>query len=214
MAGTTPYKGGEQEVSEIRFTPDYILTMDDIVREGHPVLREKARPVPLPLGEEERGELLCMLQFLKNSQDEEMAAAYKLRSGVGLSANQIGLAKRMFAMYTTNERGEQIELALANPKIISHSVAMVYLPEGEGCLSVDRPVDGFVPRYESVKLKGFDAVSNREVQLRFKGYTAIVVQHEMDHLDGIMFYDRIPAGNPFKLPQDVSIRSVWERDGE
>ncbi|MBY9079834.1 peptide deformylase [Paenibacillus sp. HN-1] len=186
-----------------------MLTMDDIVREGHPALREVAEPVPMPLSQEDRDTLHCMLQFLKNSQDEDLAEKYKLRSGVGLSANQIGLNKRMFVMYTSDEQGRLHEHALVNPKIISHSVSMIYLPESEGCLSVDRPIQGFVPRYESVKVKAYDLCTEQAVLLKFKGYTSIVVQHEMDHLDGVMFYDRINQENPFKLPPNVPIRSLY-----
>lgn len=196
-------------LSSTKFNAEYIITMDDIIREGEPVLRTVAEPVKLPLQEEDREALQCMMQFLKNSQDPEMSAKYKLRSGVGLSANQIGLLKRMFVMYLTDEKGNIVEQTWVNPKIISHSVAMVYLPESEGCLSVDRPVHGFVPRYESVKVKGYD-LNGKEVVKRYKGYQAIVIQHEIDHLDGIMFYDRINKENPFKLPQDVEIRSLWD----
>ncbi|BCG57239.1 peptide deformylase [Paenibacillus sp. URB8-2] len=199
-------------MSDAKFTQDYVITMDDIVREGHPALRIVTESVKVPLTEEDRETLLCMLQFLKNSQDEEMAAKYKLRSGVGLSANQIGLNKRMFVMYAQDENGTLIEHALVNPKIVSHSLAMVYLPESEGCLSVDRPIQGFVPRYDAVKVKAYDLVAGKEVQLRFKGYTSIIIQHEMDHLDGKMFYDRINKENPFKLPQGVAIRSLYDRE--
>lgn len=183
--------------------------MDDIVREGHPALREITKPVPMPLSQEDRDSLHCMLQFLKNSQDEELAEKYKLRSGVGLSANQVGLNKRMFVMYTSDEQGRLHEYALVNPKIVSHSVSMIYLPESEGCLSVDRPIQGFVPRYESVKVKAYDLCKEQAVLLKFKGYTSIVIQHEMDHLDGVMFYDRINQENPFKLPPNVPIRSLY-----
>jgi len=196
-------------LSSSKFSAEYIITMDDIVREGHPVLRTVAQPVELPLQEEDRETLQCMLQFLKNSQDPEISEEYNLRSGVGLSANQIGLTKRMFVMYSTDERGKIVEHAWVNPKIISHSLTMVYLPESEGCLSVDRPVHGFVPRYESVKVKGYN-LEGKEVVLKFKGYQAIIIQHEIDHLDGIMFYDRINKENPFKLPQGVEIRNLYE----
>ncbi|ASA26608.1 peptide deformylase [Paenibacillus donghaensis] len=184
--------------------------MDDIIREGEPVLRTVAEPVALPLQQEDRETLECMLQFLKNSQDPEMSAEYRLRSGVGLSANQIGVTKRLFVMYSTDEKDRIIEHAWANPKIISHSVSMVYLPESEGCLSVDRPVHGFVPRYESVKVRGYN-LDGKEVTLKFKGYQAIIIQHEIDHLDGIMFYDRINKEHPFKLPQGVEIRSLYDQ---
>ncbi|WP_228745381.1 peptide deformylase [Paenibacillus sp. S150] len=184
--------------------------MDDIVREGEAVLRTVAEPVGLPLQARDQETLQCMMQFLKNSQDPELSAKYKLRSGVGLSANQIGLSLRMFVMYLMDEKGNIVEHAWVNPKIISHSVAMVYLPEGEGCLSVDRPVHGFVPRYNSVKVKGYD-ISGKEVVMKFKGYQAIVVQHEIDHLDGIMFYDRINKENPFKLPQGIEVHSLYDQ---
>lgn len=193
-----------------KYNADYIITMDDIVREGHPVLRTVTEPVKLPLQKEVHEALQCMMQFLKNSQNPEISTQYKLRSGVGISANQIGLTQRMFAMYLTDALGNIVEHALFNPKIISHSLSMVYLPESEGCLSVDRPIHGFVPRYETVKLKAYN-LDGKEVVLRFKGYQAIVVQHEIDHLDGIMFFDRINKENPFKLPQGVEIRSLYEQ---
>lgn len=200
-------------MSSTKYNAEYIITMDDIVREGGPVLRAVAEPVQLPLQREDREALQCMMQFLKNSQDAEMSAKYKLRSGVGLSANQIGLTKRMFAMYLKDDNGKNVEYAWVNPKIISHSVAMVYLPESEGCLSVDRPVHGFVPRYESVKVRGFN-LKGEVITQKFKGYQAIVVQHEIDHLDGIMFYDRINKENPFRLPQGVDIRSLYEQKNQ
>lgn len=199
-------------MSSTKYNADYIITMEDIIREGDPVLRTVAEPVQLPLQAEDRGVLQSMMQFLKNSQDAEMSAKYKLRSGVGLSANQIGISKRMFVMFLKDDNGKNVEYTWVNPKIISHSMAMVYLPESEGCLSVDRPVHGFVPRYESVKVRGFD-LNGEVITQKFKGYQAIIIQHEMDHLDGMMFYDRINPQNPFKLPQDVEIRSLYEQKG-
>ncbi|MNI39869.1 Peptide deformylase 2 [compost metagenome] len=114
----------------------------------------------------------------------------------------------MFAAFLSDDQGRSREYALFNPKIISHSTAMVYLPESEGCLSVDRAVQGFVPRYEKVQIKAYDAEGN-ELKLRFKGFDAIVMQHEIDHLNGIMFYDRINKDNPYKLPEGVQISSLY-----
>ncbi|MED3553036.1 peptide deformylase [Cytobacillus praedii] len=191
-----------------KFHSDYMITMKDIVQEGTDVLRVKTKEVNIPLLEEDREALLCMLQYLKNSQDPSIAKKYKLRPGSGLSANQIGLDKRMFAALFTNERNEDAEYMMINPRIVSHSVNMIYLPEGEGCLSVDRDVKGYVPRYERIKVKAYD-INGQEVEYKLKGYGSIVIQHEMDHLNGIMFYDRINKENPFKLPENIEIRSLY-----
>ncbi len=190
-----------------KFTKNYILTMKDIVREDNPILRTVTEEVSLPLSIEDRETLECMMQYIKNSQDPKLAKKYKLREGVGLSANQIGLNKRMFVMYFEDEKGKSYEEAIINPKIISHSAAMIYLPQGEGCLSVDREVTGYVPRYERIKVKAMN-INGEEIKLRLKGFAAIVFQHELDHLNGVMFYDHINSENPFKLPENVEIKSL------
>jgi len=187
-----------------KFGANYLITMNDIVREGSPILRKKTEPVTLPVSSEDKEALQCMLQYLLNSQDPIISKKYKLRPGVRLSANQIGLDKRMFAAFFEDKQ----ECMFINPKIISHSINMVYLPEGEGCLSVDRDIKGFVPRYERIKVKAYD-INGQEKIFRFKGYYSIVIQHEIDHLNGIMFYDRINKENPFKLPDNVAIESLY-----
>ncbi|PKR86887.1 peptide deformylase [Heyndrickxia camelliae] len=191
-----------------KFNEEYIITMKDIVREGDPILRQVTEDVSVPPTSEDLDTLKCMLQFLKNSQNPEIAAKYKLRSGVGLSANQIGINKKMFAAYFHDEKGNLHEYGLMNPKIISHSVSMIYITNGEGCLSVDRDVPGYVPRYERIKVKAID-MTGKEVSLKLSGFAAIVAQHEIDHLNGIMFYDHINKQNPFKLPENVEINSLF-----
>lgn len=190
-----------------KFNREYTIRMKDIVREGAKILRKVTEEVSLPPGEEVVEELHCMMQYLKNSQDPELSKQYRLRPGVGLSANQIGLDKRMFVAYFTDEYGDQHEYMLINPKIISHSVGIIYLSEGEGCLSVDRPVKGYVPRYQRIKVRAYD-VDGNEVLLAFKGYSSIVMQHEIDHLNGIMFYDYIDKKDPYKLPGNVPIERL------
>lgn len=182
-----------------------MLTMKDIVGESNDILMRPTKLVPMPPSPEDVAELESMLQFLKNSQDEKIATEYGLRPGVGLAANQIGLDKSMFALYFKAGEDHEVELMLFNPKIISHSVDMTYLTEGEGCLSVDRDVIGYVPRYERIKVRG-NTIDGKEVVVALRSFTAIVAQHEIDHLNGIMFYDRINKENPFKLPENVNIQ--------
>lgn len=184
-----------------KFHSNYIITMKDIVREGNDILHRPTLEVMVPPPEEDKETLTSMMNFLKNSQDPILSKKYKLRGGVGLSANQIGLNKRMFVAYFTDEMGKEHEYTLINPKIISHSVSMIYLPPSEGCLSVDRDINGFVPRYERIKVKGFN-LEGEEIILKLNGYSSIVIQHEIDHLNGIMFYEHINKENPFKLPEN------------
>jgi peptide deformylase len=179
-----------------------VLTMKDIVREGNPVLRQKAAEVPVPFSEEDIKTANQLLEFVKNSQDPAVAGKYNLRPGIGLAAPQIGVPKRIFAMHVTDESGNLYSYALLNPKIISHSVQMTYLDGGEGCLSVDRDVPGLVPRYAKVTAKGFTP-DGKEVELKLKGLPGICFQHELDHLDGIMFYDRINEKQPFEPPSSA-----------
>ncbi|HZG71183.1 MAG TPA: peptide deformylase [Chondromyces sp.] len=174
-----------------------MIKMTDIVREGHPVLRQVAQEVPLPATEEDKKILASLMEYVQNSQDPEIASKYGLRPGIGLAAPQINVSKRMIAVHVQDASGKLYSYALFNPKIISHSVEKTYLTAGEGCLSVDRQVPGYVPRYARVTVKGY-TIDGEEVKIRLKGLPAIAFQHEIDHLNGIMFYDHIDEKDPFK----------------
>jgi peptide deformylase len=174
-----------------------MLTMEDIIRDGHPSLREVAVEVQMPPSDEDKQILKQLLEFVQNSQNEEIALQYNLRAGVGLAAPQIDVLKRMIAVHVHDAKGTLISHALFNPKIVSHSVEKSYLVAGEGCLSVDESIPGYVPRYARVTVKGYD-IDGTEVKLRLKGLPAIVFQHEIDHLNGIMFYDYIDKQVPYK----------------
>ena len=176
-----------------------MLTMKDVIREGDPILRNVAEEVVIPASEEDTNTLKEMIEFVINSQDPEMAEKYSLRPGIGLAAPQIGISKKMIAVHVTDTDGTLYSYALFNPKIISHSVERTYLQSGEGCLSVDREVPGYVPRYTRITVKA-TSINGEEVKLRLKGLPAIVFQHEIDHLNGVMFYDHINKENPFAAP--------------
>lgn len=183
-----------------------MLTMKDIIKEGHPTLKKPAKEVELPLSNQDKELLFSMMEFLINSQNEEVAEKYNLRPGVGLAAPQIDVAKRLVAINAFDESNNLHKYMLINPKIISHSVEQTYLIPGEGCLSVDREVKGFVVRPRRITVKAHllnddgAVVSNT---FRLSNYMAIVFQHEIDHLNGILFFDRINKTNPFSVPEDV-----------
>ncbi|SET29090.1 peptide deformylase [Oceanobacillus limi] len=179
-----------------------MITMENIVREGHPALREVATEVTLPPSDEEINLLSDMLTYLKNSQDDEMCSTYDLRPGVGLAAPQLGITKRMVAIHFEDLNGKLYSYGLFNPKIVSHSVEKAYLSAGEGCLSVDRNVEGYVPRYARITVTATDLEGNK-LKLRLRDYAAIVFQHEIDHLNGVMFYDHINKENPYTIPDNA-----------
>lgn len=175
-----------------------MITKKDIIVDTNKLLREKSKEVTLPLSDEDKKTLDDMLEYLKLSQDEEKSKELDIQPGVGIAAPQIGILKKMFAVYTTDEKGNLHEYALVNPQIISHSVVNSYLASGEGCLSVPDAHPGFVKRHYKIKIKAYDYVSKKDVVLSLKGYLAIVLQHEYDHLFGILYYDHIDKKNPFK----------------
>ena len=174
-----------------------MIMMEDIIRDGHPTLRKVAQEVAMPPTDEEKQILKDLLEYVQNSQNTEIAAKYGLRPGIGLAAPQINVSKRMIAVHVHNNKENLYSYGLFNPKIVSHSVEKAYLASGEGCLSVDESIPGYVPRYARITVKGVD-LNGEEVKLRLKGMPAICFQHEIDHLNGIMFYDYIDKQDPFK----------------
>lgn len=173
-----------------------MILMENIIREGHPTLRQRAKEITFPLNTEQQQLADNLHQYLINSQNEEIAAKYGLRSGIGIAANQVNSLDRMFALHLPDDNGELVSFVAINPKIVSHSVEQTYLTSGEGCLSVDRHVPGFVPRYARITAKFFTP-DGKEHKIRFQGLPAIAFQHELDHLNGVMFYDHINEKDPF-----------------
>ena len=74
---------------------------------------------------------------------------------------------------------------------------MIYVGEGEGCLSVNRDVEGIVPRHARITVDAFDE-NGKEFTIRVREDMAVAFQHELDHLDGILFVDKIDKKNPYK----------------
>lgn len=191
----------------------HLIDMDDIIREGHPTLRLNAEPVEVPLSDQDiiLGEK--MLQFLKHSQDPVMAEKMKLRGGVGLAAPQLNISRRIIAALVPNPEDEEgnppkeayaLQEIMFNPRIVSHSVQEAAIEGGEGCLSVDREVQGYVIRHARITVEYTNKLGEK-VKLKLKGFNAIVIQHEIDHINGIMFYDRIDPEHPLAVKEGMLI---------
>ena len=111
----------------------------------------------------------------------------------------------MFVIHAYNEEGQLFHYGIINPKILSHSEELTFLPTGEGCLSVDRIVEGLVHRPRRIRFRAhfYDFNENKlfQAETRLADYLAIVFQHEYDHLHGILFYDHINKEQPFYVPK-------------
>ncbi|WP_099974661.1 peptide deformylase [Lactobacillus terrae] len=185
--------------------------MKDIVKDGDPILRKVGEKVTLPLSDDDKKLAEKMMEYLINSQDEEIAEKYQLRAGVGLAAPQVGQSKMMTAVLIPNDDEESDEEyilkdVLINPVITRSSVQKVALSEGEGCLSVPKDIPGYVPRSNKVTIE-YDNVDGEHKTLKLKGYPAIVCQHEIDHLNGHLYYDKINKENPFDIDPDTLLIS-------
>ena len=174
-----------------------MLKMSDILDEKDKILRQKSEEVTFPLTESDKKTINDIIEMLTNSQIPELAEKYDLRPGMGLAAVQLGIKKRYFVVVHEYEDGKFDNYVLINPKIVSSSEEMIYVGEGEGCLSVNRETVGIVPRSARVTMEAYDVDGNK-IRVRGREELAIAFQHELDHLNGILFVDRIDKKNPFK----------------
>ena len=173
-----------------------MLKMEDILDEKDKRLRLISEEVTFPMLNEDLKNIDLMEEYLVNSQIEELSEKYDLRPGMGMAAIQIGVAKRYIVIVNETEDGFDSYIVV-NPKIISHSEEIIYVETGEGCLSVNRECEGIVPRYARVTVEGYDIDGNK-IKIRAREELAIAFQHEIDHLNGILFVDKIDKENPYK----------------
>ena len=169
----------------------------EILDEKNKILRTISTEVKYPLSSETKQTIKDMITYLKMSQIEEYAKKYDLRAGMGLAYIQIGIPKRIFVIVEELEDGSFKDYILINPKIISHSEEIIYVGEGEGCLSVNREVEGIVPRFARITVEAQDLEGN-VFKIRVREDISIAFQHEIDHLNGILFVDKIDPKNPYK----------------
>jgi peptide deformylase len=168
------------------------MAVREVLRMGHPVLRERAAPV------ERFGtpELLALV--------EDMKETMKAKSGAGLAAPQIGVGQRVVIFgVSENPRYPDAEpvpfTVLVNPKITM--LTREIEQDWEGCLSVPG-MRGVVPRYTKLRYSGFDAEGNA-IDREAEGFHARVVQHECDHLDGILYPQRMTDMSTFGFIEEL-----------
>lgn len=174
-----------------------MLKTSDILDEKEKILHMKSKEVTFPLEDKDIKLIHDAIEYLRLSQDEEKAEELGLRAGMGLAFPQLGELKRIFVISYKTEEGNFIEYTVVNPKLISYSNELIYVEEGEGCLSVNREVEGIIGRHARIRIGFYDELGNYKEE-RLREEISIAFQHEMDHLDGILFPDRIDKKNPYK----------------
>ena len=176
----------------------------DILDDRHKVLRQKSLEVKFPLSKEDKDIINHVIKHLTYSQIEKYADKYDLRPGMGLAFPQLGKLKRIIIIVYEYEEGKFENYVIINPKIISHSEEMVALETGEGCLSVNREIEGHVARFARIRITGYDVEGNK-ISIRAREDLAVAFQHEVDHLNGILFYDRINKKKPFFSENEIRL---------
>ena len=169
----------------------------NILDEKNKILRTQSKEVTFPLSKEDKKLIHDAIDYLTMSQIPEYYEKYNLRPGMGLAFIQLGIPKNIFVIVEEVDEGEFEHYIIINPKIISHSEELIYVGEGEGCLSVNREVDGIVPRFARMKVQYQNEDGETET-IRVREDISVAFQHEMDHLNGILFIDKIDKKNPFK----------------
>lgn len=159
----------------------------EIITYPHPTLRHRSRPIK-------------RVDSRLREIAAEMLELMYLSKGVGLAANQVNIPLRMFVVNAAGQPGEGEELVLLNP--------VLQLPKGsdvaeEGCLSLPG-LYGPVMRPKEIRLSAFD-IEGHAIERRVDGFLARVLQHESDHLDGTLFFDRMTPEAREELREDLEL---------
>ena len=161
----------------------------EIITDGHPTLRKVAKRVdPAEIPDP-------MFQQLLDDMFETMYAA----PGIGLAAPQINVSKRIFTVDLQDDDEAHGPLVVINPKF---SATEGEIEATEGCLSVPGMV-GEITRFETLTCSGLDRHGKR-IELHAAGWFARCLQHEMDHLDGILYIDRAKNVRPAETEDEVA----------
>ena len=168
-----------------------------VARMGHPVLREHARPL-------DKSDIKsAAIQKLIDDMIDTMHEYH----GVGLAAPQVHEGLRVFVALLDDDPDAKSDTAvIINPEIVPNGSAV---EEGwEGCLSIP-DIRGMVSRYTDIRLKALDR-AGRSIELPLKNFPARVAQHETDHLDGVLFFDRMKSFETLTFLDEYS--RFWAKD--
>jgi len=156
------------------------MALLEIKKFNAPVLRKKAKKVE-KVDKKVKSLVLNMIQTMKNGQ------------GIGLAAPQVGISERVIVVMSNFKNGQN--LGLINPKIVKKSKEKGL--EEEGCLSFPG-IFLKIKRAKEIEVEGLD-IEGKKIKIKAKGLSAGVFQHEIDHLDGILFFNRLGFAQKLKF---------------
>ena len=176
----------------------------NILDEREKCLHKVSKEVTFPLSKEDKTLIGRCIDHLTYSQIPKYEKKYDLRPGMGLAFPQLGILKRIIVIVYEVDEGVFDNYVFINPKIISNSEEVIAAEAGEGCLSVNREVEGHVPRYARVTVEGYDEDGNK-IRVRAREDLAIAFQHEIDHLNGILFFEKIDKNHRFYSDDEIRL---------
>ena len=192
---------GEENYITYEILPDMAILK--VARMGHPVLRARAKPLePSDIKSSRIQQLI-----------DDMFETMQEYQGVGLAAPQVHASVRLFVAGfppAADEEDEDEEedvplMALINPEIAI--VGDATAEDWEGCLSIP-DIRGRVTRAREIRVKAFDR-KGRRIEINARNFTARVIQHEYDHLDGVLFFDRMESLETLTFLEEYS--RYWSR---
>lgn len=169
---------------------------DWILEDSNDFLSMKCEDVVFPLDKKDSLLVNRMVNYIDacyEGLDEQLG----ITCGMAVAAPQVGLDKKIiYIHYYDGEK--EYKYLLANPQIVASSITKCYLSSGEGCLSVKKTHRGHVARFNKIRVKALDMLNdNKEITINAEALLAICLQHEIDHLSGICFYQRIDKKHKF-----------------
>ena len=172
-----------------------------ILSDKNPILRKHSADLDVNnIKPEEQCLIDMMVKYIDAYYNGE-AEKYNIKPGIAIASNQVGLLKKViYVHFKVNET--EYKYLIANPKITSCSYAIAYLADGEGCLSVDNQHKGIIPRRGRIIVEAYDLINKKDITIDASGFLAICLQHEIDHLSGILYYDHINKENPMFTKQE------------
>ena len=165
-----------------------------VARLGHPVLRAPARSI----------EVSELMNETTQRLIDDMLETMREYQGIGLAAPQVHVGIRLFVAGVDDPDGGMPPVVMVNPEIMP--IGDLTEDDWEGCLSIP-DIRGMVPRRAEIRVRSLDR-HGREHTMTASGYAARVIQHETDHLDGVLFLDRMTS------LETLTYLSEFERHGD